>query len=213
MAEKITARDHLAIHLLPHWGRWVQRAKSGIEPSALGFVCGHAVLNRAAARYRVARSLKGVVLETFSASTADGYAGLFRLFLAWAAFEQYCKALGLSAETRDRWFASHIPPDADAHIRALDPNGCFFHLILNKVHGDTEANVAAYVKRQHYSVTYLAAAVRHVFAHGILTPNANKADPANVAGLTSYLAGILLDAMAADFSARVVSADPGNAAA
>ncbi len=206
MADQVVARDESQSHSLPRWREWSSVVvREDCDPNVLGFICGHAALNRAAARYRVARSFGGVVLERFAVPTAEGYSALFRLFLAWTAFEQYYKALGLTSQTRDAWFAKYAPEDADTRIRSMDPNNCLFHLVLNKTRRDVEANVAAYVKRQPYGLTYLAAAVRHVFAHGILTPHANKASPIDVANLTNYLATLLLDAMALDFEARVAS--------
>jgi hypothetical protein len=215
MPDDVIAYDHSHLNALPRWSEWSVRAEQDYEcqPAALGFGCGHAALYRINARYRLARSFSGVELQNYGRETAHGYSGLFRLFLAWSAFEPYYKALGLTAKTRDAWFSKYAPSEADVRIRALDPKNCFFHLILNKVRGDVEENLAAYVKNQPYGLTYLPAAVRHVFAHGILTPNANKAQPLDVAQLTAYMADMLLNAVAADFEARVVALPPRDPAA
>ena len=215
MPDRIILHDYSHSSELPRWSEWSGRADEdyNCQPAALGLQCGHAVLYRVAARYRLSRSFSGVELQHYGFETTEGYSGLFHLFLAWSAFEPYYKALGLTAKTRDTWFAKYAPPDADAHIRALDPQSCFFNLILNKVRDDVEEHVAAYVKNQPYGLTYLPAAVRHVFAHGILTPNANKARPTDVALLTHYLAGILLDGIASDFEARVAALPPRDSAA
>lgn len=202
-ADGIFVRDRLIEHSLPNWGSWSDLIGAGATPDELGFACEQARLNRLNARYRVAHSFSGITLESFGATTVDGYSALFRLFLTWTAFEQYYKGLGLSAASRDGWFKVHVPTDMDARVRKHDPGDRLFKLVVSKVQNDVKVHVDAYLNKTSYGFTYLPAALRHLFAHGILTPHANNASPEDVKELCNLMAETLLGGLGADFKARV----------
>ena len=204
-ADRIILRDQLVEHSLPHWGSWSDLIGAGATPDELGFTCEQARLNRLNARYRVARSFRGITLDSFGPATVDGYGALFRLFLTWTAFEQYYKGLGLSAASRDGWFKVHLPADIDTRMRIFDPDNRLFKLVVSKVQNDVKTHVDAYLQRSPYGFTYLPAALRHLFAHGILTPHANNASPGNVQSLCNLMADTLLEGLGADFKTRVQS--------
>jgi hypothetical protein len=208
----VFVRDPALEHALPKWGVWSELVAAGALPAELGFTCEQARLNRLNARYRVARSFRGIALERFGPTTIDGYTALFRLFLTWTAFEQYYTGLGLTAASRDAWFAPYLPPDIDARVRKLDPGNRLFNLVVSKTKGDVQRHVDAYRRGAAYGFTYLPAALRHLFAHGILTPHANNADPGLVKELSNLLAEALLSGLASDFPDRVEQAVAARAA-
>lgn len=118
----------------------------------------------------------------------------------------------MSATERDGWFGKYVPTDADARVRQLDSGNRLFYLVLSKTTGEVKRQVDAYLLRQEYGFSFLAAGLRHLFAHGILTPHANGATPANVTSLTKYMAEALLAGVATDFRGRVETAVAGRAA-
>jgi hypothetical protein len=91
-----------------------------------------------------------------------------------------------------------------ARIRRLDAGNRFFHLVISKA---TEKRLVAelelYLAQQPFNPSYLASGVRHIFAHGMLTPNANRSNPDTVAKICDLLAEAHLSAAADDFQARV----------
>lgn len=68
---------------------------------------------------------------------------------------------------------------------------------------EVAAELRKYLGGKEFNVTYLASAVRHIFAHGYLTPNANRAKPEAVAAICQLLAKNVLRAAGADFKQRV----------
>lgn len=203
MSNGIWVRDPGVAHLPPRWSNWQDLFKEGYPTDALGFDCSQAHLNRFAARFRLANAYRGIMLEDYSEPTVQGYSALFHLFLTWTAFEQYLKAFPCAQDSCRDWFDSHIPAGAADKIRALDEGRRLFGLIYSKANKKVRENIQAFWDGDDFNFTYLASSVRHIFAHGILTPHASGADPAVVATITTDLSQIHLWAVAADFKARV----------
>jgi len=152
----------------------------------------------------VAVAYRGLSLDGFAFSTTDAYSALVGLVLAYGAFEQYAVGLGHKKQAaRTKWFGDFLPADADASIRSHDPDGCIFNLISSKVEGPVFDEVQRFRDRKDYCPSVLAAAVRHVFVHGILAATSNGAKPSNVASLCRNLSELLLGGLAEDFQTRV----------
>lgn len=211
-ADPIIARDSSTDFALPRWTQWCELVRAGALPVELGFSCEHETLNRANARFRVASGFRGILLESFGVATSNGYGSLFRLFLTWTAFEQYCKGLVLSASRRDAWFSEYVPADAEATVRRLDPENRLFSMVHGKTRGEVRANIDSYLRGTAYGFTYLPAGLRHLFAHGELTPHANRTTPEYLTALGNFFADTLLHGLAVDFERRLKGAVNARAA-
>jgi hypothetical protein len=88
-------------------------------------------------------------------------------------------------------------------IRALDSGDRLFHLVINKANKEHIAQLEKYLQGAPFNPSYLASAVRHIFAHGMLTPNANRAAPEAVAQICEILSSTHLQAAGDDFRRRV----------
>jgi hypothetical protein len=55
------------------------------------------------------------------------------------------------------------------------------------------------------NIGYLASAIRHLFAHGWLTPNANQVDPVVATTICNDLCTFLLRVMDDEFGSRVAA--------
>lgn len=192
---------------LPLWKVWVSEQTGDKSPRPLGFVCRFSHLARVQARYSAARSFHGIRLDGFTKATEHAYSQFVKLVLSFGAFEGYANGLGLSdIDDRSIWFAQFVPAGADATIRQYDPKGSMFNLIEFHTTGKkTKKAVRKHLDRETVCPTVLAAAIRHVFVHGILTPHSNGSNPFQVASLSDYLADLLLDGVAQDFEQRVVN--------
>jgi hypothetical protein len=98
MAAVVT--DPTLTHSPPRWAECEAQLAKGATPSAFGFSGTVGDLRRFARRYRFAKALKSVSLDTYHESTENGYTALLRVFLMWGAFEQYLRLLGITDQEK-----------------------------------------------------------------------------------------------------------------
>ena len=168
-----------------------------------GFVCALPDVNRFAARYRAASAFRGITLEGYSAATAAGYGEFTRLLLTYSAFEVFLHIAGKTQAT--------IGPELDAagavdvldRLRAIDCDGKFYEFLYERVNAPHKRELENYVANDPCNLAYLASAIRHIFAHGWLTPNAGGGEAATAAQLSRELSQFLLFFMDQQFTAFV----------
>lgn len=161
---------------------------------------------RFASRYRVANSFKGVDLEGFSEKTIHGYNALFKLFLSWSAFEQWLKLVGLTNSDfkTKKLFDLYGASSLCEAIKEYDKGDAFYSFLLENVtKGKHREEIRKYLQGRDMNGSYLASAIRHIFAHGLLTPHARKAQPHNVAKICDEISTFLLGIMDSEFTKSV----------
>ncbi len=159
------------------------------------------VVNRFHARYKFARSFKGIQLEGYSASTVSGYSALMSASLHWTAFELFKQALHIK-DTRDLIelypFDSHL-----SAIRACVSNKPFFNVIRGHlIDRKQQAQIEAFANGASISPLVLGKALRHIFLHGSLTPNAAGASPSEVQIICEELCKYMVEVMDGEFEKR-----------
>lgn len=134
-------------------------------------------------RYRVAKSFKGIILEGFGAVTLEGYNALFRLFLSWSTFEQLLKITGLKQTDAAiaLLFDNYDSQQLCNLIKIYDTNNALYSFISSQVNNSHRIEIEKHFAGKELNSSYLAFAIRHIFAHGQLTPHINNANPKNVA--------------------------------
>ena len=159
------------------------------------------VVNRFHARYKFARSFKGIQLEGYSASTVNGYSALMRASLHWTAFELFKQAIHIK-DTRDLIvlypFDSHLTA-----IRSCVSNKPFFNVIRGHLKDTKQrAQIEAFSKGENISPLVLGKALRHIFLHGSLTPNAAGAAPSEVEIICEELCKYMVEVMDGEFEKK-----------
>jgi hypothetical protein len=159
------------------------------------------VVNRFHARYKFARSFKGIQLEGYSVSTVNGYSALMRASLHWTAFELFKQAIHIK-DTRDLIalypFDSHLTA-----IRGCVSNKSFFNVIRgNLKDAKQRAQIEAFSKGEDISPLVLGKALRHIFLHGSLTPNAAGAAPNEVEIICEELCRYMVEVMDGEFEKK-----------
>lgn len=165
-------------------------------------------LRRFGARYRLARSFGGVNLHGYGDDTERGYSALMRVFLVWTAFEYLCKKGGRSAR---ELIDPHDTETPSRHIREVDPDYRFYRFIRDHVDGRHQKQLDRFVEAApgQCHIKFLASAIRHVFAHGILTPSVGDGRPDAVLRICQVLSEFFLGVMADDFVGRVEGVERG----
>jgi hypothetical protein len=188
----------------PDWKVCDDALAKFVEPTKMGFTCGPGDLHRFRARYRVAKSFTGMHLETYSQATVDGYSALFRLFLTYSAFEQFMDCCGLNLKGMLPALAPYDPAACEASVRAVNQHEQFLDFVLQRLdRKEHQDQFAAFLSKKPFNVLYLPAGIRHIFAHGILTPNAGAGFAQPAIEACNVLVTFLFAVMDGEFTARL----------
>lgn len=185
--------------------RWSEYTNSvtHVSPIDFGFIDSQGDINRFAARFRAANKFKGIVLEGYSADTVDGYSALCQVMFAWSAFETFEKIIGLNRQEIGKELEYCRAIEILNKIRAIDTENRFYKFIYDRVNNKHKSELDNYFNEDPCNIAYLASAIRHIFAHGWLSPHANQANPKAVTQICNILSEFLLDFMDREFSKRV----------
>ncbi|BAZ45196.1 hypothetical protein NIES4102_22140 [Chondrocystis sp. NIES-4102] len=165
-----------------------------------GFVGEHGNINRFAARFRAANCFKEVCFDGYSEVTNNGYSALCRVMLTWSAFETFMIITGIQQNNLREILDARRANDILNQIRAIDRESRFYNFIYKRVNSIHKSELNNYLNQDPCNITYLASAIRHIFAHGWLSPNANQVNPNIVVEICDLLHQFLLSFMDIEFS-------------
>ena len=187
----------------PHWqifDRYVVTAGADF----FGFAGSVADVNRFAARYRAAKCFRYVEFDELTVGTADGYGALVQLLLTYSAFEHFLRCIGLRLQS-SRPLLQDVERDrALESLRALHGQGELFTVLRQHLDPPYRRQVDAHLSWQPCNPFYLAAALRHAFAHGMLTVTPGNVPPQTVATVCRFLCRVLFRVIDREFEARMV---------
>jgi hypothetical protein len=172
-------------------------------PYALGFDCAIRDVNRFAARYKAAKSFRRVEFDSVTAQTADGYSALCQLLFTYSTFEHFLQCIGtqlrlsitlLSDEERDRLLTN---------LRQLNGQRELFTMLRAHLDRHYQKQIDSHLSRQSCNPFYLAGALRHAFAHGLLTASPQGVPPESVATVSRFMCKTLMKVMDREFSNRM----------
>lgn len=173
---------------------------------------------RFANRYRLAKSFQGVHLDGYREDTIMGYDGLMRAFLAWSAFEQYalleeCQTNrgGVDYDQVESLLQSYNYTELAKVYLANDTDGHFVAFLHKHGNWKLKQELDPYLLKGKAwgtmpPLSRLLSAVRHIFAHGMLTPNAHHLGGPTIKAITDEIVEFLLRVMDQEFSARIEEA-------
>jgi len=163
-------------------------------------------VRRFGARYRASRCFREVKFVGMTESTSDGYSALCHLLLAYSAFEYLLLALGLDQHKTNTLLTTAERQKILKNISVLDSGGAlviFMKRHLRKAH---QRELDLYLSGQPCNPFFLASGLRHLFAHGVLTPNprdsAGRTIP-SVAKVSRYLTRVLVKVMDREFGKQM----------
>lgn len=191
------------------WSRFIsqQRELDNLNPEEL--TLNFAQLSRWAARFRLAKSFKGLDLGDHYAGsdTPDLYSAITRIFFVYSAFETYCRIIGLNPSRESQ---VKVLQDAQSQsnaietIRQLDPKSSFASFLEEHLSGpELRTMMREFINGQDVNVSFLARCTRHVFAHGVLTANSPGLSAKRFDQVSQIISDFLLDCMDQDFDRRI----------
>lgn len=167
---------------------------TGPGPQWFGFVNDWALVNRLRARYRLARDCRGLSTSTYSANVRDGYSALTRAFLAWSAFEMLMRVRGLHSDAQIA--AALTTAGAGALLEEFQRHAdCLRFFGGIRENSDRPKQVAAlddFLAGRAPDPGRVLGSVRHIFAHGFLTPSVGGTEPTSTSYFCNTLADFLL---------------------
>lgn len=156
--------------------------------------------SRWSARFRLAKSFQSLnVGDAYAGTdTPDMYSAIIRIFLVYSSFESYCKILGIPCgdESQVAFLQNNSSQEnVLAEIRELDPDCQLFQFLALHLRSGGKLMMEEFIDGEKVNISFLAKAIRHVFAHGILTANPGKLSPKKFDEISQKLSKFLLDCM------------------
>ena len=176
-----------------------------VGASQFGFVAHTGAVNRFGARFRAAVCYRGVNLDGYSTATVNGYSALCRVLFTWSAFESFMRICNLDQRTARPLLDGRGVASVIAEIRSADADEVFYRFIYEHVNATHKKELGNFFNDDPFNAGYLASAIRHIFAHGWLTPNANQVNPDTVVKVCNSLCDFLIEVMDHEFGDRVAN--------
>lgn len=173
-------------------------------PKNLGFAKDVADVNRFAARYRAAKAFRQVQFDGITADTADGYSALCQMLLTYSAFEHFTFCLGIRKYATLDLLTKSQRDAVQAKLRTLKGQRELFRFVRDLVDRPHQEELDKHLSGYDCNPFRLASAIRHSFAHGVLTANPVKAPPRSVATVSRYLCRVLIAAIDRRFESLMI---------
>ncbi len=193
-----------ALHNMPSgYASFCDLARGGHDARAMGFHGKNGDVSRFAARFRVAKSFEGIALEGYTQETVNGYNALLRVFLVWSAFERFMGLLQVKPETILPRLRAYAPARHIQAIRKHDRSQLWLSFLTERVNPELHKQLNAIRSGTSNNITFVAAAARHIFAHGHLSAHANGAAPSDVDAICNILFTFHMSVMDKEFDGMI----------
>lgn len=170
---------------------------------AMGFQGSKADVNRFAARYRAARSFRRVEFDGLTNDTSEGYSALCHFLLTYSAFEYFRISIGIEQRNTLTLLEGDESDRILAHVRGLNGARDLFAFVRRFADPPYQRQIDAYLAGRTCNPMYLAGAIRHTFAHGILTATPATVPSQTVATVSKFLSRVLFRVMDRHFVRRM----------
>ena len=189
---------------LQRFATFQELRRSGHYPRAMGFAVRVGDINIFANRIRLARSFRGIQLDGYTDNTVLGYNAFFQMLLTHSALECFLKLNGLkSVGQLEDLLKPYKPEPVIETFIEKDRDGRLFTFLHKRIEERLKPKLEACRNGTSTNVGHISASVRHIFAHGHLTANANRINPRNVYTICKVTSDFLLDFMDREFTKKI----------
>jgi hypothetical protein len=188
-----------------HYEKFRQIAKSG-RTLTPGFKRTNEEVFRFCNRFRLAKAFTGITAVGYRHKTTEGYSALFRVFLAFSAFELLMKIADLNHKGAIEICVQHGDSAKVQAIQSVPNNIAFFSFVaahLAPTAKDLSKELKWFLDGNSTSIYTLARSIRHIFSHGHLTSYSNNVQPGQVIQICNIVVDFLLYVMNEEFKKRV----------
>lgn len=182
--------------------------REGYSAIKMGFQKPTDVVNRFIARFRLAKEFKEIKFDTYTSDTAIGYNSLVKVFLAYSAFEQFLEIMGKDRSSVNSILIQYNSTKHINYILREDKNKRFYdflctHLDKKRTDQKEEKKLTKVYNKSSDNIIYIASSIRHIFAHGLLSPSANRCKPETVKNICDCIFNFLIEVMDKEFSKKI----------
>jgi hypothetical protein len=178
--------------------------RKGHRLADMGLLGSAGDVTRLSYRLRLARSFHGLKLEGVSAKATKGYEAFLLVFLTHSALELYLKLTGQALDQLESVHVARGSVDLIAEFFDKDKDGRLFKFLHKWLDSNFRKKLTACRENRCHNVGIVSAAIRHIFAHGYLTANANGINPEHVYQECKKVSEFLIAYMDDDFSRRML---------
>lgn len=170
---------------------------------SLGIVQSRADVNRFRARFRAATAFQSIHLEGYSDSTIQGYSAFSRALFVYSAFESFMALIGKKPWELGDSLERHGAKEVLERLWLEDSDHRFYEFLHTRVNDNLKIELEKFARLDPCNIALLAGAIRHIFAHGHLTPNVSGVSPKRSSKICNLLSDFLLRFMSAEFKRLV----------
>lgn len=164
-------------------------------------------INLLSARVKVAKCFRGIDLEGYSDETQQGYNAFFKVFLVHSALEMFAKSMRRKRITNAElaaYLETYNGPDLSYELCASKEDKKLWGFIHSKVNTKTITDkLNALIEENKCECFYLSAGLRHIFAHGHLTPNVGGVKPKRVKEICTAVSDLILHFIDSEFDKKM----------
>lgn len=191
------------------WSRFISQTRESDNEERKKLVGDFGELARWSARFRLAKSFKGLDLgDSYSGlDTPQLYSAIMRIFLVYSAFETYCQIIGLNPSYESQVKSLQDSQEQEKVIKAIrdsDTENAVSKFLVQHLTGKhLKQLICDFNAGKEVNVSCLARSIRHVFAHGILAATSTGLSPKRFNQVSELISDFLLNCMDQDFDKRV----------
>jgi hypothetical protein len=136
-----------------------------------------------------------------------------KLLLVYSAFEHLLRCIGVELKASHNLLTEPERDRALVNLRDLQGQDLLFKTLRQHLDPAYRRQVDAHLKEEACNVFYLAASIRHAFAHGLLTATPGNAPQQTVSTVCGFLCRALVRVMDREFLGRMEDFQAGIALA
>lgn len=160
-------------------------------------------INRLNARVHLAKSFKTIEVTNLGPDSTLGYEVFFRVFLTHSALERFLAVFGYKLQSLESSLAQFGAAELLATVQKFDKNRKLYSFLVERVNKDLAKQLAAFYDGSSSNFAHVSASIRHIFAHGHLSAQANGIRPKSIAAICNPLSHNLLRFMDVEFTNRI----------
>ena len=125
------------------------------------------------------------------------------LLLTYSAFEYFLKAIGIEQRNTSTLLDDDERDRVIAHVRGLNGSTALFTFVRRFLNESYQRQIDSFTANRACNPVYLAGALRHAFAHGMLTATPATVPSQTVATVCRFLCRVLVRIMDREFVNRM----------
>lgn len=174
--------------------------QKGHSAEEIGFKLPKDDVYRFTNRFRLAKEFEEIKFANYISETSSGYNSIFRIFLAYTAFELFLKIIGKDRKTVFDLIEPYNPSKKVSYILEQDKPRKLYRFLDSHLLERDKPKLKQVYDGTSLNLIYVASSIRHIFAHGHLSAYSNQFEPEKLKNVSDCLFDFLMKFMDDEFS-------------